>query len=320
MFSILELIRELKTADRVFIQTHNFPDHDAVASAFGLSKLFREFDIEAPIIYKGELQRDSLIKMIENLGIEIYKYDEFELVSKDKIVIVDGCKGNSNVEDLIGDEIAVIDHHKVSSPEEVKYIDIREDCGSCSTIIYSYYKQLKVPVAAEVASALIIGLNMDTAQLTRGVSEDDIKAYPDLYVLANMNLVNAILRNYIQTKDLSFYKYLIDNIKIENRVAYCYFDMGCNQNLLGILGDFILALEEVDFVILCAKNGGIINFSIRNENSRLNAAAIILEALKGIGFGGGHNDMSGGVVKEIDKFNDEAICEKFRGIIYRELQ
>jgi nanoRNase/pAp phosphatase (c-di-AMP/oligoRNAs hydrolase) len=311
MFQILELINELKAEKRVFIQTHNFPDHDAVASAYGLSKILMHFGIKVEIIYKGEIQRDSLLNMIENLNIDIRRYEVYDIKAEDKIIVVDGCKGNSNVEELIGDEIAVIDHHEVGIPENVKYVDIRSDYGSCSTIIYTYYRELGVSITKEVATALIIGLNMDTSNFTRGVSEKDVSAFQSLYMESNITLVNSILRNYIQTKDLSFYRDLINKIKISSGIAFCYFEEGCNQNLLGILGDFVLALKEVEFVILCAKNNGVINFSVRNERSTLSAATIIQEALKGIGFGGGHTDMAGGIIKDITRFKEEDIYKLF---------
>lgn len=166
MFEILDVINELKNEKRVFIQTHNFPDHDAVASAYGLSKLLLKFGINAHIIYKGEIQRDSLIKMIENLNIDISKYEDLDIRAEEKIIVVDGCKGNSNVEELDGDEILVIDHHEVNAPENIRFVDIRSSYGACSTIIYTYYKKLGENIPKDVATALIIGLNMDTAQLT----------------------------------------------------------------------------------------------------------------------------------------------------------
>jgi len=311
MFQILDLINELKKEKRIFIQTHNFPDHDAVASAYGLSKILLEFGIKTYIIYKGEIQRDSLIKMIESLNININKYEEFDIRDQEKIIVVDGCTGNSNVEELDGDEILVIDHHDVNKPENVKYVDIRSSYGACSTIIYTYYKQIGKNIPKDVATALIIGLNVDTAQLTRGVSEEDVNAFHSLYLEANIPLVNSILRNNIKIKDLNFYKFLLNNIKFDSTVAFCYFEDGCNQNLLGILGDFVLSLDEIDFVILCAKNNGVINFSIRNEKSKLSAADIIKDALKGIGFGGGHTDMAGGIIKDITKLNEEKIYNLF---------
>ncbi|PKL40902.1 MAG: recombinase RecJ [Spirochaetae bacterium HGW-Spirochaetae-1] len=308
---IQNLIDHLKAKDHIYIQTHNFPDHDAVASAYGLQKLLSEFAIRTSIIFEGELQRDSLKKMINDFGIDIRNASEYELREDDWIVIVDGCKGNKNVTDLIGDEIAVIDHHNVISPEDVPLIDIRPGYGACSTIIYSYFRDCNVVINRDTATVLLIGINMDTALLTRGVSEDDIDAYANLYSAANVSQVNSLLRNYIQTKDLNFYRYAIDNLKIEQSVAFCYFPQGCNQNLLGILGDFILALEEVDFVILCADNEDKINISVRSERQDWNASKIIQDVLRGIGFGGGHADMAGGIIKEKSDFNSEGFLKSF---------
>lgn len=311
MSDIMNLIEYLKKEEKVYIQTHNFPDHDSIASAYGLQMLLKEYDVKADIIFEGFIQRESLNKMISLLEIEVHNYSDFNLTQEDKIIIVDGCKGNSNVNDLIGDEIAVIDHHEVNKPESVRFVDIRSDYGACSTIIFSYYSELGVKIPKNVATALIIGINMDTSLLTRGVSQIDVEAYPDLYESANMPLVNSLLRNYIQTKDLGFYKQLVNNIIIKDSFAFYYFPEGCNQNLLGVLGDFLLSIDEVDYVALCAKNSEVINFSIRSENKKLNAAKTIQHVLEGIGFGGGHSEMAGGVIKDISKFDEQTIFDRF---------
>ncbi len=306
-----ELVDSVRNDDFVYIQTHNFPDHDAVASAFGLQHLLRQFGKASHIIYEGDIQRDSLNKMIEDLNIRILHNTEHRLTEHHKIIIVDGCKGNKNVTDLIGDEIAVIDHHEVTATEDVRFVDIRPEYGACSSIIYDYFRDFNFTVPRDISTALMIGINMDTALLTRGVSEADVQAYADLYPLADIRMQNSLLRNYIQTKDLDFYRYAINNVEIKNEAAFCYFPDGCNQNLLGILGDFFLALEEVDFVVLCARNQEKINFSVRNEKKEWNAALIIQDVLAGIGFGGGHQDMAGGIINDIKHFNKEELFEKF---------
>jgi nanoRNase/pAp phosphatase (c-di-AMP/oligoRNAs hydrolase) len=311
MSVIQSLIDFLKTEEIIFIQTHNFPDHDAVASAFGLQRLFENYGIKSNLIYEGDLQRDSLSKMIKALNIVIANSSSFDLKEKHKIIVIDGCKGNKNLTDLIGEEVAVIDHHEVKSPDDVRFTDIRKYYGACSTIINSYYEELGVPVPRDVATALMIGINMDTALLTRGVSEEDVTAYADLYPIADIPLQNSLLRNYIQTKDLDFYRFAINKVAIKKGVAFCYFPEGCNQNLLGILGDFFLALEEVHFVILCANNENTINFSLRNENEDINASLIIQDVLKGIGFGGGHQDLAGGLIQDKTLFNADAIYSAF---------
>jgi len=312
---ILQIVKHVKNEPIVYIQTHNYPDHDAVASAFGLQHLLRELGTVSCIVYEGEIQSSSLRTMIEELAVDIRHVEDHDLTKDSKIIIVDGCKGNKNVTDLIGDEIAIIDHHQAKSPDDVRFSDIRPDHGACSTIIYGYYRDLNIPVPRMVATALMIGINMDTSLLTRGVSEEDIRAYADLYPLSDLRLQNSILRNYIQTRDLSFYRYAIDHVEINDRAAFCFFSDGCNQNLMGILGDFFLSLEEVEFVALCAKNSESVNFSIRSERNEWNASFIIQELLRGIGFGGGHGDMAGGIVKNLDLFDYQAFKVKCRSLL-----
>jgi nanoRNase/pAp phosphatase (c-di-AMP/oligoRNAs hydrolase) len=315
MQNIMDLIKILQKEKYIFIQTHNFPDHDAVASAFALQEFFKNFGIQSRLTYDGEIQRDSLSEMISSLQIEIEHVSNYNMNKDHKIVIVDGCKGNKNVTDLIGDEVAVIDHHQVVRAEDVPFNDIRPGMGACSTVIFSYFQDHNFTIPQNVASALLIGINMDTSLLTRGVSGDDIYAYSALYTLSDVRLVNSILRNFIQQKDLEFYKEAIERVVIKNTVAYCYFPDGCNQNMLGILGDFLLALKEVDFVILAAKNNGKINFSLRNENSSWNCSYIIQQVLKGIGFGGGHIDMAGGIINDIKLFDEKKIYDSFMELL-----
>ncbi len=311
-----ELIESFKNEDCIYIQTHNYPDHDAVASAYGLQYYFSQLGIISHLIYEGDIQRDSLANMIQKLDIDIQHNLQHDITAGHKIVIVDGCKYNKNVTDLIGDEVAVIDHHEVEHPEDVPFADIRPGYGACSTIIYEYIKEAHLELPKNVATALMIGIDMDTSLLTRGVSKNDIIAYADLYSISDVKLENSILRNYIQTKDLDFYKYALDNVHIEKEVAFCYFEKGCNQNLLGILGDFFLALEEVDFVILCAKNENKINFSLQNERNEWNASTIIHTLLENIGFGGGHAEMAGGIIKDVSLFNKDAIFNNIMQILY----
>lgn len=310
MKNIYELFSLIENEKYIYIQTHNFPDHDSIASGFGLSYILKTRGIPSHLIYEGVAQRDSLKEMIRELNIPIKPAKEYNIKKDDRIIIVDGCKGNKNVTDLIGDEVAVIDHHETESPDDVRFSDIRPSYGACSSIIYSYFDELKLEIPRDIATALMIGLEVDTSLMTRGVSEKDVIAYSGLYVLSDMKFVNSLLRNYIQVKDLEFYKMAIEKVQIQDKYAFCYFDSGCNQNLLGIIGDFFLSINEVDFVFLCANNNSVINFSLRSEMHKWNAAIIVQEVLKDIGFGGGHGDMAGGIIKDKHFFTEEKILAR----------
>jgi len=313
--NINELINFLQTEKFVFIQPHNFPDHDAVASAFGLQHFLKHFGLTSYIVYETQIQRDSLKKLIKELNIEISHISQYKMKKKDRIILVDGCKGYKNVTDLIGDEVAVIDHHKVELRYDVEFSDIRTNYGACSSIIVSYFTDHGVIMDSNVASALMTGILMDTNFLRRNVSEHDLNAYIQCYKYADFKLVQSILRNYITKKDLNYYKFLIENLQYHNNLAFCYFPDGCNQNLLGILADFVLSLEEVNLVVLCAKNDNNINFSVRSEIQEFDASLLIKSVLKNIGFGGGHSDMAGGIIKNISVFDVDLIYDRILSYI-----
>ncbi|MBF9014745.1 MULTISPECIES: bifunctional oligoribonuclease/PAP phosphatase NrnA [unclassified Oceanispirochaeta] len=304
-----------KESGRLFIQTHNFPDPDAVASAFGLKGLLDSQDIHAEIIYDGELQRDALIKMIAQLHIPIYHWKQYELIDSDRIIIVDGCKGNSNVEDLTGKEIAVIDHHKSLTTEDVELIDIRPEYGSCSTIICEYYQELGVIPSREAASAMHIGLARDTDLYTRGMTEMDLKALTFLFPYSDLDLVNLILRNNIQLSDLDFYRKVLESLMVYKGLAVCYLPEGCPQNLMGILGDFILSLQEINFAALFANNSDAVSVSFRNNRGDKDASRIMKSFTTGIGRGGGHKEMAGGIIEKQESPDPEIWFEKLKELL-----
>ena len=311
MAQIKKIVKLLKKRKRVFIQTHNYPDHDAVSSAFGLQQLLRKYKIESTLIYHGEILRDSLQRMIDGLGIEMIHHSSFEIDEKDAIVIVDANKGNRNVALLKGEVLAVVDHHVGENPEDVPFSDIRSDYGACATIIFSYFAEVKAEPSREVATALHAGVIFDTHQLTRNASHNDIDTFAMLYRVSDVPFVNSLVRNSINLDDLPQYDFLLKNTRFHHNLAYCHFPDGCNRNLLAILSDYLLTIDEIDFVVLSNKVSDEITFSVRSKLSDLPAHIMIQEALSGIGSGGGHIDMAGGRIFKIENFDEDTIFNNF---------
>lgn len=312
-----ELLIELKKSNkRIFIQTHDFPDPDAIASAFGLQGFLNLYNLSTQIVYCGEIQRDALKSMIEQLNIDIKRNTDIDIFEEDLIIIVDGCKGSKNVTDLQGYEIAVIDHHIVTQPEDVPFIHINEELGSCSTIITGYFMEKKLEIAPYLATALKIGISRDTDMLTRKVTSKDVDAFHYLYNYAQNELVNSLLRNNIQLSDFSFFNKTISSLNTCNSIAWFYFEDGCETNLMGILGDFILSAQEINMSLLFAKNENTISISIRNENPKWSAADTIRIITKNIGAGGGHNEMAGGVIFSSNNFSLETTMENVLDSLY----
>ena len=70
----IEKLAELCRHKTVYIQTHNFPDPDAIASAFGVQKLLRHFGIDSTICYAGRIDNLSTSKMLQMFHIEMWAF------------------------------------------------------------------------------------------------------------------------------------------------------------------------------------------------------------------------------------------------------
>ena len=153
-----KFLQLLTPLQRVVIQAHDFPDHDAIAAAYGLATLMQSMGMNTLIVYNGHIDRISLSNMIEWLEIPVVHCNKANLTAHDKIITVDGCIGEKNVTDIQGEEIAVIDHHNVTPPKGLWYCDVRSNYGATASIIYEYYRSLNIEIPEKVATALLLSL------------------------------------------------------------------------------------------------------------------------------------------------------------------
>ncbi len=321
MIELSAFIDKLRAHPRVFIQAHDFPDHDAVASSFALSDLLSQLSIPSQIIYNGSIDRGSIHTMVEECGIDICNWQDSDISPDDITITVDGCIGEKNVFDTPGQEIAVIDHHEVTAPKGLWFCDVRPNYGAAASMLVEYYSHLKLPIRKEVASALQIGLNIDTAHLTRGFCSADIQAFSTLHALSDMELVNKVCKNTLESEDLTGFKDLLNEATINNRVAFAYLEHCNSKNILGILGDFLLSVEEIDVTIIAATLEDKIHLSLRSEVNHCDVAALVRTVLNDsqLGFGGGHNHMAGGVVTSNDILSDANPAQKLSGLFFEKL-
>lgn len=306
------LISLLSSENAVYVQTHDFPDPDSIAAAFCLQYFLGAKGIDSRIIYMGELQTSPVESMIKELRIPMSKAEEVNIRPEDQIIIIDGCPGNNNVTVNKGKVVGVIDHHQGAEPEDIPFFDIRTNYGACSTILYSYLQESGISPTREMATAMAVGIHVDTNSFRRSAHHKDVEAFAFLHKDIDQDLFSSILRNNINLEEFRTYEKTFNNIRIDKKFAFYYYPDSCTRNLLGMLSDFFLSIEEVEFVALCAQSDNKIVLSVRSKNPAWNAGFIIRKTLAGIGAGGGHKDMAGGVLNNRALFNEEELYQRFR--------
>lgn len=300
----LEELLQIIHHKHVFIQMHNYPDQDALASAKGLQVLLASRSIPATIIYTGRIDKASTLQMIKLLHIDVHKIEDITMTEEDEIIIVDGQKGNTNVEDFIGDEIACIDHHPPKDLTQYRFSDVREDYGACATVISEYLQENHVEISTELATALLYGIKIDTNNLTRGVSDADIDAYCMLYKLADIKILRELEQSSLELRDLIAYKQALSDFRVAGHVGYANIGKDCSEALIGSVSDFLMNLKEVDFTVIHSFRAGGVKFSTRSKQEVLDCSIIIRTALKGYGDGGGHAEMAAGFIPSVDNEED----------------
>ncbi len=315
------LITSLDASRQVVIQAHDFPDHDAVGAAYALSRLLERRGIKTVLSYGGAIQSNSLAEEIQALHIPIAAAAEAGIQEDAQVIVVDGFVGNSNIAGLPGEVVGVIDHHVPPVPPVTRFHDIREDMGSCCTIVYQYVKEssngngtTSSPAARldrSTATALLVGLMMDTGFMTRGVSEFDIEAFSDLFFTGDWQMASRLLKNSLSLRDLGLFREAINSCVVAGDFCFVPLTKECTQEVMALVADFFLGLREVHFVVVVEPDREEYRMSVRSEDPERPADAIIKRALDGIGTGGGHIHMGGGSIPR-DLFpGEEGLRKKF---------
>ncbi len=295
----LNNLLDVLTKEHVYIQMHNYPDQDAIASAFGLKTLLEISGVKVTICHHGHIDKFNTIKMIELLHIDIVEDINLTVNEMDEIILVDGQLGNVNMNHIQGKKIACIDHHPIYEKQDYRFCDIRSECGACSTIIADYFIENSIEIPREVATALLYGIKMDTSNLTRRVSDMDIDMFSYLYKIADINMLVQFDNCSLRREDLLAYQDAISTLIISDFVGIAKIGDNCSEAIIGTVSDFLLTLAEVKVSLVYAYRVGGLRFSVRSENKDVDAGKIIREALRGIGEGGGHNQMAAGFVPDL---------------------
>ena len=306
------LVDILKDApDEVFIQPHNVPDPDAIASSLGMFYLLSQRGIQKlAIVYDQEIEKANSLRMLEMFNVPIVRAaDAHTLGTEDWAVLVDAQKGNSNITDLPTDEVAAIDHHEYKGNMGYRFEDIRPEVGSCSAIVADWFFENNIEPPRTIATALLYGIFMDTDNLTRGASDFDINMFYKLYSLSDIDLIVELKGNEISVRDLDLYAEAFKTVEIYDELAFLRLK-NVNDSLLGAAGDIVVSVAGVNIVVSYAVRDNGIKLSVRSTCDKVKANELVRYLVEGCGVGGGHDNMAGGFIPK-ENLSSERVLDTF---------
>ncbi len=296
-------LEDLLIYDPIVIQCHNFPDADALASAYGLYLYYLGKGKDVSIVYAGkeEIQKSNLKLMCHELKIPAKYVTEAPsaLEEENSLLITVDCQyGAKNVDSFEAKNIAIIDHHRI----EVEYgrnCIIVPSYGACSTVIWKLLLEAGFDVDSneELSTALYYGLYMDTkefAEIEHPVDRDamDMLKHNTMKVLLFKN--SNISLNELETAGIALLRYSYND---DYSFAVCKANE-CDPNVLGIISDFLIMVDSIKTCVAYCKTHGGFKYSVRSCVREVDASQLAAFLAEKMGSGGGHYDKAGGFISE----------------------
>ena len=318
----------------VLVQTHDYPDIDAVASAWGLAGLLGRRGFSAECSYRGKIRARSLSRLVAELGLPLLEEptpfagtaaggtggaaaggraagtDGVGGAAR-QIVVVDGSPANGNVSLYEGELVGVIDHHCKSAEPEAPFVDLRPELASCSAIVYGYWAGIGEALSRDLATALLAGIQSDTDFLSRRASPEDFAAYAALFGTGDFEKASRIVRTVLDLRELGLVVRALESSELREGLLWACLPGPSGQEVLAVLAEFVLRAEEIRAAVVMERGEGGVHLSVRSKDPALSAFALVRSALEGLGAGGGHSHSAGGFVPDAAFPGEGRLRERF---------
>ncbi len=327
-------VLEAHRGERHVVVIQDYPDPDAISSAFAHRLISAQFDIEVDIIYTGKISHQQNIAMVRLLNIELTQYQEsLDLSQYSGSVFVDnqGTTSGGIVQALEAGGVPVlivVDHHEKQDRLQPEFADIRRT-GAAATIYAQYLQQDLIQLDKSrqehviAATALVHGIMTDTAGFIQAGAED----FQAVAFLSNYR--DPDILGQIMSQSRTKYEMEIIRRALGGRIVAESFSIAGigylraeDRDAIPQAADFLLTEENVHTVIVygivtSSDRGETVVGSLRTSKITLDPDRFIKETFgqdeAGHYFGGGKM-LAGGFEIPIGFLSDGGTDEEYRDL------
>jgi nanoRNase/pAp phosphatase (c-di-AMP/oligoRNAs hydrolase) len=337
--SLTQLVEKLRRTleghqgERQIVIMQDFPDPDALSSAWAYQLIAEGYQIQCDLVYTGTLSHQENIALVKLTGLPARKWGVQTLKERDLsiyqgCVLVDSQGTNCQLLPMVQQADipirVVIDHHSKQGDLRAEFIDLRP-MRATATMMTQYIQSGLLqfdsgnPVHVKCATALMHGLRSDTNQLMQAQDKDFMAAaYLSRYYDAQ--LLNSVLQSSRSRRVMDVIERSLKNRIIKNNftiagVGYLRYD---DRDAIPQAADFLVTEENVHTAVVYgvvhdeSNDVELVIGSLRTTKITLDPDEFIKEAFgqdgQGRFFGGGRY-MAGGFeipVGFLGGFNDNA--------------
>jgi len=315
----LEKLLKHHSGTQQLVLLQDFPDPDALSSAWTYRLIASAYNIQCDIYYSGTLSHQENIALVKLANLPAKRWPSLEKDAPDLsqyqgYVLIDTQGTTSHLTETVKAAelplILVIDHHALQGKLNAELTDIRPDIHATATMMAQYLQaglmQLDRSNSHHVkcATALMHGLRSDTSQLMQA-SEPDFLAAAYLSQYYDAQLLSAILQASRSRRVMDVIERSLRNRHMQNSVSiagvgYLRYE---DRDAIPQAADFLITEENahtaVVYGIVHDEDEGkeVVVGSLRTNKITLDPDEFIKEAFgqdsQGRFFGGGRS-MAGG--------------------------
>ncbi|VEP12919.1 Exopolyphosphatase-like enzyme [Hyella patelloides LEGE 07179] len=340
----LQTVLEKHRDESQIIVIQDFPDPDALSSAWAYKLIAENYNIHCDIVYGGRLSHQENIALVKltNLPAErhtVESLQKIDLSTYQGCVLVDSQGTNSQLYPIIEAAeipfIAVMDHHTKQRELEAEFVDLRPQIRATATILTQYIQQGLLEfdrnnkTHVKCATSLMHGLRSDTNRLMQA-QEEEFLAAAYLSSFYDSQLLNAVLQSARSRRVMDVIERALRNRIIKNNfslsgVGYLRYE---NRDAIPQAADFLVTEEDIHTAVVYGivhhedQDIELVIGSLRTTKLTLDPDEFIKETFgkdaQGRFFGGGRY-MAGGFeipVGFLGSFNDNSDYAKLKWEVF----
>lgn len=285
----------------LLILTHDSPDPDALATGLGLASLVKQaWGVPSRLVYCGLVARAENRAVLSLLTPDWEAEDSVpELADYSASALLDtqpGAGNNRFPTDHVPD--IVIDHHypRWEALRPVRYVDVRQEMGASSSMIYQYLDAAGIKPEPLLATALFYGVQTDTRGLARGASKDDEEIYMKLLSWIDRPRLVRVEQAGLSRDYFRAFNRGLEAARVYGRCVIAALGEMQRPDLAAEMADVLIRLESARAVMCSGTFGGQLYVSLRTEPSGQEAGLIAQKVIGELGNAGGHGTLAGGQV------------------------
>jgi nanoRNase/pAp phosphatase (c-di-AMP/oligoRNAs hydrolase) len=340
----LASVLEKHRGERQLIVIQDFPDPDALSSAWAYQSIAEQYQIKCEIVYAGTLSHQENIALVKLTGLpakrwNLQAFQDVDLSVYQGCVLVDSQGTNSQLMPIVERAnipiVVAIDHHSKQKDIHAEFVDLRPQTRATATILTQYIQSGLLKFNSnnnkhvKCATALMHGLRSDTNRLMQA-QEEDFLAAAYLSRFYDSQLLNAVLQSARSRRVMEVIERSLKNRTTVNNfsiagVGYLRYD---DRDAIPQAADFLVTEEDIHTALVYGivhnqdEDIELVIGSLRTNKLTLDPDEFIKEAFgkdsQGRFFGGGRY-MAGGFeipVGFLGSYNDNPDYAKLKWEVF----